>query len=113
MRRPRHIRLQAFTRSDRNEVISRLRDAFQGAGADLIDHKVFSNTAINISFELAGNNLARLGEALAVTGVSLDEESLRLIAEAGEIDEPVTGNLSVTFIHNGPDLLVPVPPIPG
>lgn len=108
----RHIRLQGFTRVDRHDMIARLRDAFQKASADLTDFKMFSNTAISISFDVAGHRLAELGEALAATQLSLDEESIATVVNNAD-DEIVNGTLNVTFIHNEPDLRIPVPAIPG
>ncbi len=94
-------------------MLPRLRDAFQTARADLIDFQMFSNAAINIRFEVAGKHLAKLGKALAATQISLDKESEESMARGGETDEIVNGSLNVAFIHNDPDLRIPVPAIPG
>lgn len=109
----RHIRLQGFTLIGRHEMIARLRDAFQYGHADLIDFQMFSNAAINFSFEVAGHHLTELGKALAATQITLDKESVASMTKDGEADEIVNGSLNVTFIHSDPDLRIPVPPIPG
>ncbi len=109
----RHIRLEGFTRIDRHTMLPRLRDAFQTGHADLIDFHMFSNTAISISFEVAGQSLIELKEALAASALSLDEESLEALARNTGADDIINGNLNVTFIHDDPDLRIPVPAIPG
>lgn len=94
-------------------MIARLRNAIQMANADLIDFQMFSNTAISFSFEVAGQHVTELGEILVGTQLSLDEESIASLSNITGADEIVNGTLNVTFIHNDPDLQIPVPPIPG
>jgi hypothetical protein len=109
----RHIRLAGFTRVDRHEMIAKLRDALQSASADLIDFQMFSNTAINLSFEMREMHAAELGRALLSTGLALDDESLEALRLESQTADVLTGSLNVTFIHSEPDLRIPVPPIPG
>jgi len=94
-------------------MIAKLRDALQSASADLIDFQMFSNTAINLSFEVPEEHLAELGSALVSSGLALDNESLEALRLSGETGDILTGSLNVTFIHREPDLQIPVPPIPG
>ena len=94
-------------------MIARVRNAIQMANADLIDFQMFSNTAISFSFEVAGQRVTELGEILVGTQLSLDEESIASLSNSTGADEIVNGTLNVTFIHNDPDLRIPVPPIPG
>jgi hypothetical protein len=108
----RHIRIQAFTRTDRHEMIARLRNALQTGHADLLDFKMFSNTAISITFEVAGEYVKDLRNALVATGISLDSESVAVLNAEDSVGDIVNGSLNVTFIHNDPDLRIPVPPIP-
>ena len=113
MSESRHIRLAGFTRLDRHEMITKLRDALQSASADLIDFQMFSNTAINLSFEMREEHSGKLERALLSTGLALDDESLEALRLVGETADILTGSLNVTFIHSAPDLRIPVPPIPG
>ena len=108
-----YIRLEGFTRIGRHEMMAKLRDAFQAAKADLLDFQMFSNTAVSLSFEVRGDRLGELGSALFSTGLALDDESVECLRLANSAVEPVSGSLNVTFIHNDPDLRIPVPPIPG
>jgi hypothetical protein len=113
MSQGRHIRLAGFTRVDRHAMIAKLRDALQSASADLIDFQMFSNTAINLSFEVREKHLGKLECSLVSTGLALDNESLEALRLGGETADILTGSLNVTFIHSEPDLRIPVPPIPG
>ena len=113
MSESRHIRLAGFTRVDRHEMITKLRDALQSASADLIDFQMFSNTAINLTFEMREMHLGRLESALVSAGLALDDESLEAMRMGGKTADILTGSLNVTFIHSEPDLRIPVPPIPG
>jgi hypothetical protein len=110
---PSHIRLAGFTRVNRHEMIAKLRDALQGAGADLIDFQMFSNTAISLSFELLGKHLEELASAFVSSALSLDDESVERLRQIYEPEQVLSGSLNVTFIHSEPDLRIPVPPIPG
>ena len=107
----RRVMLQAVTRADRRETIARVRDAMQAGGANITDFHPFSNTAVNITFEIEGTNTRRLREELSAIGLTFDGSGL----EELRLNHPseVVGTLHITFVHNEPDLRIPVPPIPG
>ena len=113
---PNIVRVAASTREDRNEMIALVRDAIIKSGGWIIDHTMFSNAVINISFEVPANNVDDLFAALRdVEGLKLDNEEVEEIesqfSSGGKFDVP--GTLQITFIHDEPDLRIEVPPIPG
>ena len=67
MQTPHRIMLQAVTRTERHSAIALVRDAMQAGGANITDFHVFSNTAVNISFETDGANTHRLRGSLIAT----------------------------------------------
>ena len=113
------LRLSGSTRADRHETVSRVRDAINASGGALLDFKMFSNVSICLNFEIPARHVARLRSALGATPLRLDAESAALLARFDEetgtdttaIDLP--GTLQITFIHDDPDLIIAVPPIPG
>jgi hypothetical protein len=116
------LRLNAVTRRDRHEMISRVTEAVLKGGGFVVDFHMFSNRSICLNFEVAAGKLGRLNVALEETGLGLTEESRARLAEWGERAEQlsaeegaseVTGTLEITFIHDEPDLRIAVPPIPG
>jgi hypothetical protein len=118
--RPIFIRINAFTRADRNEVILLASEAINSSGGWVIDSKLFSNVSINLSFEIELKNIRRLNQALKDIDIRLTEKSRAALDELGErasnANEPaadVAGTLQITFIHNEPDLRIEIPPIPG
>jgi hypothetical protein len=118
--RPIFIRINAFTRADRNEVILLASEAINSSGGWLIDSKLFSNVSINFNFEIEMKNVERLYRALDVIDIRLTEKSRAalevLTQSASNADAPagdVVGTLQITFIHNEPDLRIEIPPIPG
>jgi hypothetical protein len=119
---PRLLRLQGVTRADRQEMISRVREAIAEGGGYILDFHMFSNIMICINFEVSAGNIGRLHSSLAATGLRLDAESRDLLEDCrkqpkrlaeNDKDSEVTGTLNITFVHNEPDLRIEVPPIPG
>jgi hypothetical protein len=117
---PQFLRVNGFTRADRNQTIAALRDAIAEGGGWITDFKYFSNLSICINFEISPRHVGRLRRSLEATAVRLTEESVRALAALAdappsrdEEDAEIIGTLQVTFIHNEPDLRIEVPPIPG
>ena len=115
------LRLNAVTRGDRHETITRAERAIQECGF-VTDFHMFSNQSISLNFELAVGKVGTLYGLLQDTGLKFSEESRRLLenfqrgmeqlnAEARASE--VTGTLQITFFHEEPDLRIEVPPIPG
>ncbi|MEK6286440.1 MAG: hypothetical protein AABO57_11915 [Acidobacteriota bacterium] len=103
-------------------MIARVRSALAASAAWVLDVKQFSNVSVCFSFEIPGNRVARLREALAAADLRLTRESNDSFASfsasnesAGEGSQTtdVAGTLQITFIHNEPDLKIEVPRIPG
>lgn len=114
----RFIRINGITRDDRQKVIGELNEAISQSGAWILDFKMFSNTSINIQFELPIRNVQQLHLNLLKTGVKLHSESDDLLKDTErqqkQLNDESTfdalGTLEVTFIHNDPDLIIEVPP---
>ncbi len=111
------LRINAVTRADREEVISRVREAMTASGAWVLDVKQFSNVSVCFNFEIPSRNTERLREALVSGELRLTQESNDSFSSVR--DRPasdgadVAGTLQITFIHNEPDLRIKVPSIPG
>ena len=114
------LRLNAFTRASRHQMIPLLREALLTSGADILDAHFFSNISLCINFELPPQRTRQLQTALADINLQLSAESLDLLAafivakrDDKETHLTVSGTLQITFIHNEPDLRIEVPAIPG
>jgi hypothetical protein len=116
------LRLNAITRRDRHEMISRVKEAILEGGGFITDFHLFSNLSICLNFELSAGKIESLYGALKATGLRLTEESHQLLADCSkqmeqlaeaERSSEVTGTLEITFLHDEPDLRIEVPPIPG
>lgn len=112
------LRLSAVTRADRHRMIEAAKDAIGAGGGWILDFRLFSNLSINIVFELPNRRAADLLVRLEALDWKFDEEGRRdLLAcnEQAATIEPydIGGTLQITFIHDQPDLHIPVPAIPG
>ncbi len=111
------LRINAVTREDRNEMISRVKEAMTGSGAWIVDVKQFSNVSVCFNFEIPGHKASRLRAALVDVGLRLapeNDDSVSSIRDQAESDHAdLAGTLQITFIHNEPDLRIEVPAIPG
>lgn len=110
------LRINAVTREDRNEMISRVKELMTASGAWVLDVKQFSNVSVCFTFEIPSRNTARLRDALAAAGLRLISESndsLSSVSDQADDGVDVAGTLQITFIHNEPDLRIKVPSIPG
>lgn len=122
------LRLNATTHGDRHRMIELAKDAIGASGGWILDFTIFSNVSICLNFELQLGNVARLREALEQTELQLSDASLQALdglagsaerqvhpVSSPSINSPtdVIASLQITFIHNEPDLRIPVPMIPG
>ena len=119
---PDFLRINGITRRDRQEMITRVKEAILQGGGFIVDFHMFSNLSICLNFEISAGKICDLSVALKRTELRLTEESNDLLTdyckqveqlseEAGASE--VAGTLEITFIHNEPDLRIEVPPIPG
>jgi len=111
------LRINAVTREDRTEMISRVKEAMTASGGWILDVKQFSNVSACFNFEIPARNAARLSDALSAAGLRLisdTDDSFSSVSDQTSSDGgDVSGTLQITFIHDEPDLRIPVPPIPG
>ncbi len=108
------LRLNGITRVDRLAMTCRLRQAITDSGGFITDFRQFSNKSICLNFEIESSHVARLHAALLATDLQLSaetEESLESLE--GEQGAEVAGTLQATFVHDEPDLRIPVPAVPG
>jgi hypothetical protein len=115
---PFFLQLHGMTRTDRHEMIDRVQEAIARAGGYILDFHLFSNIAICLHFEVSAGKIGAFHASLASTGLRLDPASRDLLEgcsrQAEEAGAPeIAGTLSITFIHEEPDLRIEVPPIPG
>lgn len=112
------LRLSAVTRADRHRMIEAAKDAIGAGGGWILDFRLFSNLSINIVFELPSGRAADLLARLDALDWKFDEdgrnELLACIERGTEVvSHDIGGTLQITFIHDEPDLHIPVPAIPG
>lgn len=100
------LRLSLYTAMDRNEAIARVREAIVGCGGWIVDHALFPNLSATINMELPGHSVDR-------SIVRLEDADLDPRID-GDLPEDIGGDLrgqvTLTFIHQNPDLKRDVPP---
>lgn len=114
------LRLNATTKVERHQVIEAIKDAIADSGGWILDFRQFSNLSATINFELPLKNLVAFQEAVSKIGLRLNESNLLAISELAErqiapaeLPMSLNATLQITFIHDEPDLRIPVPMIPG
>lgn len=107
------LRLNAVARGDRDETTARVRDAFGGAGAWIVDVHFFSGVQTTFAFEIRSECVVSLERALRVAGLVFDEPSLEALRRVRSAGQDLQGTLAVTFAHGDPDLKHEVPAVPG
>ena len=99
------FRLTIVTKIERNLALSQLRDCVSGHSGWIVDHTLFSNMAATLNVELPVASVVDFKTALERAGFSVKVDGAYPTGETGDI----RGNLSITFIHNDPDLKQTVP----
>ena len=108
------IMLQGKTREDRHSVTMAASDAVSSSGGYILDYNQFSNLAVCFTIELPPDGFAKLRQKLVDLNVTLEspsKEELALGKETRELDIP--GSMRITFIHQEPDMRIPIPAVPG
>tara|TARA_R110002020_G_scaffold410770_3_gene620429 strand:+ start:2096 stop:2491 length:396 start_codon:yes stop_codon:yes gene_type:complete len=113
--------LSAVSRSNRHAVLRGIDDIVVSLGGWIEGHTLFSNIAATFRFVLPASALTALAGRVDALGVHIDQAGLATLearsaeeGEAGEAGEAeVAGALSVTFLHDEPDLRREIPAIPG
>jgi len=100
-------RFSIMTKMDRNAAILEVREAIYGSGGWVEDQVFFSNKAANIRFEMSGDALGKFQSNLHERKLKPHVEGALPAAEGSE----VKGSVSLTFVHQEPDLRRDVPPI--
>lgn len=113
----RFLTLNATTQAGRIAVTAAAKDAITAAGGWITGSTAFSNVSLCLNFEIEAALVSRLADTLRSTAaagapLTLSEASLAALRETDRAGE-LTGTLQITFIHDEPDLRVPVPAIPG
>ena len=115
--RSKFVMLAGVTRRNRHEVMSEINDAVSAAGGWIVAHRLFSNIATTFQFALAADRFGDWQARIAMSGVSLDDDSKAAIAALQSLtsaaDDEIQASLNVTFIHDEPDLRREIPSVPG
>ncbi len=110
----RALRLLTVARGDRHAATSRIRDAFNDAGAWITDVHFFSGVQTVFAFEVAAERLGALEAELLRRGMSLDDVGAASIRDAiREVVGEIQGTLVAMFADGDPDLTRDIPAIPG
>ncbi|HEX8197469.1 MAG TPA: hypothetical protein VF571_14840 [Pyrinomonadaceae bacterium] len=115
------MQLNGITKTERFEMLDRLKKAIAASNGWITDFHQFSNFSVCINFEIELKHVSELRSLLLETKLNLDEKSLLLLDELsnqaaeknGTANKEILGTLQISFIHNEPDLRIEVPPIPG
>ena len=110
------LRLNLVTTRERHSVIAELHTQLVAASASVTDFQQFSNVSVCLTLEWEQHLGTRIAEAIRCSGLHLAESSLRALqhsAVAANRNRMVEASLQITFIHNDPDLRIPVPAVPG
>ncbi len=111
------LMISGVTKADRHQVTTDVNDAISAAGGWVVNHSLFSNIAITIQFSMSPQKLDEFRDRVIAASVKLDDESIAKIRTAVEKHVPdpvdVTATLSITFMHNEPDLRREIPAVPG
>ena len=110
------LMLAAATRINRHAVMAQVNDIVVSSGGWIEGHALFSNIAATFRFVLPAGRLTGFAEAVDAAGVHVDAAGLADLAARAAAEPPeaeVAGTLSVTFIHDEPDLRREIPAVPG
>ena len=99
-------RFSIVTRMDRNLAISKVCEAISTSGGWIEDQFFFSNKAATIRFEMPFPSTGILQSRLLEEGLKLHAEGELPSGDAGDF----RGAISLTFVHQEPDLKRDVPP---
>lgn len=111
------LMISGVTSADRHQATADVNDAISASGGWVLDHTLFSNVAITIQFSMPSPKLGEFEDRVLAASVKLDDDSfgkMRAMQEKhAAMPADITASLSITFIHNEPDLRREIPAVPG
>ncbi|SJZ37275.1 hypothetical protein SAMN02745126_00702 [Enhydrobacter aerosaccus] len=111
------LNLSGVTKVERHQAVTAASEAISASGGWIIDHTLFSNIMATIRFALPVEEQEALKERLKAGGIGLEADASGDSKQQGTDrslpSAEIVGSLTITFIHNDPDLLIEVPAIPG
>lgn len=109
------IRLEIVTRVERLLAIESVSAAVQASGGWIDDVNFFSNILVVIHFSLPSGGSAVFLQAIAAAGLHIDEAAASALVRAEALidNNPMSGALRITFVHDDPDMRRTVPMVPG
>jgi len=108
----RDFRVQAVARERRELAIAAAEEEVRRRRGDVLDFRMFSNLSLNLLVEMAGEEVAALGDALRARGWHVELEPDREALAARGRDR-LEGSFQVTFPEGDGELAVPTPAVPG
>ncbi len=100
------LRLEIVTKIERNQAITKIKDAIGCAEGWIADHKLFSNNSASLSFEIPSKAIELFLLKLNEAGFKPEIIGNKPTAN----DEDIRCGLAITFVHNEPDMKREVPP---
>ena len=99
------LRIELFTKIDRNQAISLVGDLISHSDGWIVSHQLFSNISASIFFGMPSSSIDDFIHSLNQAGFTPS------VTDSGsrKKDGDQRGVISITFIHNDPDLKRDVP----
>lgn len=108
--------IAVVTTVERHEATDLLTTLIQDVGGSVMDFSMFSNHALRLTTEMRVDAAVRMLDQLPHAGMKLcgNHDELRAhLAGVADVHTEWTVFLHVSFIHQEPDLPIPVPSVPG
>ncbi|MFO0890506.1 MAG: hypothetical protein U0790_15355 [Isosphaeraceae bacterium] len=106
------FRLYAITRIERHTATQLVRRAISDAGGWITGFRQFSNSAVALDLEINPSRLPALYAAIEAAGIPLSPPCAEQPVPPPDIED-WQGALRLEFDHDEPDLIIPVPAVPG
>jgi len=116
---PRYINIAGITKEYRHDMIDYTVNCIDTCSGWVMNHTMFSNSAICINFQIEAKGVNKLLKLLNSNGLNLTKESIEIsknFPENIEADykyKEILGAINITFVHNDPDLKIITPAVPG
>lgn len=108
----RPFRLHGVTSIERHTATQLARRAISDSGGWITNFRQYSNFAVVLDLEIAPEKLAGMYAAIEAAGIPLSPPCSELPPPAPGQEE-MQGALRLDFVHDEPDLSIPVPAVPG